>query len=274
MREQGLGNRDLEKDQNRSHNDVNEISGITEDFGPSWADPAHDLAGNMTTVPKPTDGTTAFLADYDAWNRLAMVYIDVNTDGDYDDGTDTLIGKYEYDGLNRRIKKHIDTDAPASPDGVDTWRHFYYNSSWQIVETRSTTSAENTAPDSLQPEYQYVWSLRYIDAPILRDKNVWANDLCEERYYYLHDANFNVTCLINFVGDVFERYIYDPYGNVTVLDADWSVDADGVSDVDNCILFCGYWRDAETGLYHVRNRCIISTSAGSAAILSAMMAAE
>jgi len=39
-----------------------------------------------------------------------------------------------------------------------------------------------------------------------------------------------------------------------VLDADWSSDDDGVSDYDNPILFAGYYRDAETGLYHVRFR--------------------
>jgi len=48
--------------------------------------------------------------------------------------------------------------------------------------------------------------------------------------------------------------LYDPYGNVTVLDADFSPDADGVSDYANPVLYGGYWRDAETYLYHVRYR--------------------
>jgi RHS repeat-associated protein len=39
-----------------------------------------------------------------------------------------------------------------------------------------------------------------------------------------------------------------------VLDGDWGTDADGVSDVANNILYCGYHFDAETTLYHVRNR--------------------
>ncbi len=62
-------------------------------------------------------------------------------------------------------------------------------------------------------------------------------------------------------GDVVERYAYDPYGRVTVLNgendggvSDWSADADNASDWDNRILYCGYFRDAETGLDHVRNR--------------------
>ena len=62
-----------------------------------------------------------------------------------------------------------------------------------------------------------------------------------------------------------ERYLYDPYGKVTVLNGasgaekdpnvtEWSPDADNRSDWDNEILFCGYWYDAETGLCEVRNR--------------------
>ena len=64
----------------------------------------------------------------------------------------------------------------------------------------------------------------------------------------------NVTALVEDDGDVVERYMYDPYGKVTVLDADFSEDADGKSDYDNSILFAGYYHDWETGLYHVRNR--------------------
>jgi len=52
---------------------------------------------------------------------------------------------------------------------------------------------------------------------------------------------------------------------VTILDGttggqtDWAADADQKSDVDNDVLFCGYRRDAETGLYHVRFRAHHST---------------
>ena len=69
-------------------------------------------------------------------------------------------------------------------------------------------------------------------------------------------------------GDVVERYAYDPYGKVTVLDgeddadggvSDWSADADNVSDWDNRIGYCGYRLDPETGadgqgIMHVRHR--------------------
>ena len=99
-------------DQDRTHNLVNELTGISEQADPAqtaWIDPAYEGGGNMTTIPKPADPTTALTAAYDPWNRLVEV-----TDGE------TVIATYEYDGLNRRIKKHIDTDAPDDPDGVDT----------------------------------------------------------------------------------------------------------------------------------------------------------
>jgi len=70
----------------------------------------------------------------------------------------------------------------------------------------------------------------------------------------LNDANMNVTCLIDTGGDAVERYDYSPYGQVEVLDEDWSADGDGVSDVDNQILFAGYRLDPDSALYHVRNR--------------------
>ena len=76
-----------------------------------------------------------------------------------------------------------------------------------------------------------------------------------------------MTALVDENGNVLERYMYDAYGAVTVLDGgtqdpdntgdpdtEWDDDPDGASDYDNAILFAGYYCDAETGLYHIRNR--------------------
>ena len=235
-------------DQDRTHNSVNETTGISEGGGEeAWIDPAHDARGNMTTVPKPSDLDLAggFTCAYDSWNRLTEVK-----------QGQTVVAIYEYDGLNRRVKKHIDTDSPADPDGVDVYQHFFYNVGWQALETREATS-ENDGPEGLNPEYQFVWSLRYIDSPILRDENKDGNSDCisgtDERLYYLTDAQMNVTCLVDTGGDALERYVYDPYGTVTIYDDDWS-DTRSVSSYANPILFAGYYRDGETHLLHVRNR--------------------
>jgi len=123
---------------------------------------------------------------------------------------------------------------------------------WQLIETRS--AAADSAPETLQPEHQYVWSARYIDAPVCRDANTDTDDRCDDqRLYDLTDANANVTTLVDSAGDAVERYVYDAYGVVTIYDATWS-SARPASSVDNPILFAGYYRDPETRLDHVRHR--------------------
>jgi len=132
---------------------------------------------------------------------------------------ETLVARYTYDGLGRRVK--VET-----PEGeTTTCRHFFYTTSWQVLETRTTTTS-GTGPETLPPEMQFVWSLRYLDAPVLRDENTdgTTDDLCDdERLYYTTDANQNVTALLDASGTVVERYTYDAYGKPTFLKADWSL---------------------------------------------------
>jgi RHS repeat-associated protein len=234
------GSTDL--DQGRTHNPVNEITAITAATGTNWADPEHDRNGNMTTIPKPANLADGLTATYDAWNRLVEV-----KDGQ------TVIARYEYDGLNRRIKRHVDSGAPSSPSGIDTYVHDYYNSAWQILETRQSDT-QSAEPETLQPKHQYVWSQRYIDAAVLRDENTGANGLCDDRrLYFLNDANFNVTGLLDTAGDAVERYVYSPYGVATIYDATWT-NSRSASSYDNVTLYTGRELDAETGLYYYRNR--------------------
>ena len=200
----------MELQHTRGHSLANEIADtdsngddIETTTGTDWDDPVYDAAGNTVSIPWPTDLTLPHTCIYDAWNRLAEVQTD--------DGTPKTVAVYEYDGLNRRVKAHIDSDAPDGPDdSIDLYRHFYYNSDWQLLETRDATSqqGENTAPDTLYPDRQYVWSQRYIDAPVLRDENGDSDDICngdpdtgdegDSRVYYCNDANMNVTALLGY----------------------------------------------------------------------------
>ncbi len=77
------GSTDL--DQGRTHNPVNEITGITAATGTDWADPVHDRAGNMTIIPKPASLADGLTATYDAWNRRVEVK-----------HGQTVIARYEY----------------------------------------------------------------------------------------------------------------------------------------------------------------------------------
>jgi len=47
------------------------------------------------------------------------------------------------------------------------------------------------------------------------------------------------------------RYVYDAYGKATVYTSTWT---DPTSPITDGPLYCGYWFDAETALYQVRNR--------------------
>jgi len=77
---------------------------------------------------------------YDAWNRLVEV-----KEGD------NVIAWHEYDGLNRQMIE-ARTFAPTTH-----YMHKLWNSSWQVLELRSCTTA-NTQPESLGVSFQY---LRY-----------------------------------------------------------------------------------------------------------------
>lgn len=184
---------------------------------------------------------------YDAWNRLVEV-----SDGG------VLIAKFRYDGEGRRILKMFDSQSPGDPDGLDTYEHLFL-SGQQVIETREGTRAQpSDSPaqaETLQPKYQNIWSPRYIDSLILRDANTDTDGVCDDsRLYYLADANFNVTALVDTSGDVVERYLYSPYGEVTILDPDFTPDADGASDYANTTLYTGRTLDAATGLMYYRAR--------------------
>ena len=117
-------------------NAANEITSTT-----GLATPDYDRAGNMVSTPKPGDPAHSWTVAYDAWNRVVSVT----------DGTTTVT--YSYDGTNRRIVRN---------DGT-TDEHFFYDGD-QVAEVRVPYGM-----GGLETETQYVWSLRYVDSPVLRD---------------------------------------------------------------------------------------------------------
>ncbi|MEI7836470.1 MAG: RHS repeat-associated core domain-containing protein, partial [Planctomycetota bacterium] len=270
------GDNSWDLQQTRVHNAVNE-TGTIAGTGTNWVDPTHDAAGNMTLAPLPGDEGTAasaLLFKYDAWNRVAEMWKDTNANGTIDAGTDTLVAKYRYDGLNHRVVKLLPAGA------ANHWKRtdYYYNGAWQVLEERYVPDVTGETTAATNAKYQYVWDTRYVDAPILRDEdtdtpaNGTCNNTGDRRLYYLTDANMNVTAVAQgtlpdengYEGKVVERYRYDAYGQPTAMVGE--VDKDGNSTtatqwnalssslVCNEILFAGYRYDPETGMYHVRNR--------------------
>ncbi|NLE38389.1 MAG: hypothetical protein GX621_10230, partial [Pirellulaceae bacterium] len=190
---------------------------------PTVGSSGYDAAGNMTTLHS---GDTA---TYDAWNRL----VEVNIDADHDQW-------HEYDAAGRRIATTT-RDYDMYSEGND------YHVGQQVVET--------IAP--AEGSYQFVWSPRYIDAPILRDTLDGGVVETAERVYYLADANYNVTGLVKYDSgedqwQTVERYTYTPYGEVTYRDDNWYVAFS--SDNANTTLYTGRTLDRATGLYYYRAR--------------------
>src|SRR6266446_4502679 len=92
---------------------------------------------------------------------------------------------------------------------------------------------------------QYVWSPVYIDALIKRDTP-------SQRMYAEQDVNFNVTALVDTTGTVQERYIYDPFGAVTILASNWTTRSS--SNYGWVYLHQDTRFDTATGLYVRRER--------------------
>jgi RHS repeat-associated protein len=212
--------------QTRTHNAANEVLTNTGNT-PAWYTPAHDAAGNMTTVAKPGDEAMGLTLTYDAWNRLVKVQ---------DAATSATIAEYEYDGADRRIEKRVSGNT----------EDFFYNEDHQVLEVRHNDDAD--------PREQYVWDLSYVDAPILRYRDANTDGTVDDTLYATFDANFNVTALVSEGGSVVERFAYTPYGERSVLDGNFAADADGVSDYAWTVGHQGLWQDGETGLMYNRAR--------------------
>jgi len=92
---------------------------------------------------------------------------------------------------------------------------------------------------------------------VLRDRDSNGDGTLDERLWVVQDANYNVTALFDNSGNVVERYIYDPFGQVTILDANWNVLT--ASAFGWAHLHQGGRFDATSGLYHFRHRDYSST---------------
>ncbi len=217
------GDASWDLNQSRTHSKANEITQI----GGSSAYVAHDRNGNMTKIPQPDDWTDDYDLTYDAWNRLVEVEEDAAT-----------VAEYTYDGSYRRTEKTVS----------GTTRRFYYNGAWQCLEERLDASTD--------PDRQFVWGQRYVDDPILRDRDTSdpTDGTLDERLYALQDPNWNVVALADTNGDVQERYAYGAYGGPTILTPSFTTRANSTYGWET--LYAGYRFDEEAGLYRVRHRVL------------------
>ena len=226
--------------QTRTNNKVNEITGISAGTGDNWYDPTFDAAGNMRTGPKPgmpkdSDANGRKLRNtWDAWNRLVKVEVSPTNANSW---TDVIT--CEYDGLSRRIVK-------VDKTGMSDITYDYYYDGQQVVETRKDADSD--------PLEQFVWHPYYIDGLAVRYYDSDTDGSGIAVHYFTHDENQNIASIVSSSGTVVERYEYRAFGAVQVLDANFSADSDGQSDIGNGTLYSGRLLDAETGYYFYRAR--------------------
>ncbi len=216
--------------QTRTANAQNQITSISGTTGT----PAYDANGNMTTDQ---NGNTLV---YNAWNQLVAVK---NSAG-------AVIAQYSYDARGYRISETY----PVGGNGVaaDTTNYIYYDSSWQAIETRTGGTANSNVTS------QTVWSAAYVNAAVLQDAYSGGVIQPNSRIYFQQDANWDTTAIVGYnatsgTWGVTQRYVYSPYGTITVLNADWSTPASGTQPLVNN-LYQGMTLDSVTGLYYERNR--------------------
>ena len=220
--------------QNRSANPANEITAITESTGPTWATPAYDHAGNMTSMPQPVDPTKSYTATFDGWNRLIKIV---------DPSTGNEVAEFRYDAAGRRIVQKTFSGGSL----VET-RRLYHSAPSEVSQVLEARVGTATAADR-----QFVWGLRYADDLVLRDRNTPGNTGLNERLYAIQDANWNVTGVTDPAGNVQERYAYRAYGHAIFLNALFAnpVATSAVAMED---LFTGRKFDTATGLFFYRAR--------------------
>ena len=218
FKEDDDGDSTWDLDQTRTSNAVNEITNVTETAGPSWLTPAHNRAGNMTTIPQPGDPTQSYTATYDAWNRLVKL----------EDGQNT-VAEYTFDGAKRLVVR-----KKYASGSLNQTRHFYHTAQWQTIEERLETGGQIAST----ADRQFTWGQRYIDDLVCRTVNSIHD-------YAYQDANWNIVLS----SSALARVVYQPYGQIRST----SPAAQGNLD-DWQHYFAGYRRDEDTGLYLVRHR--------------------
>ncbi len=225
-----------ETDELRQHNGLNQITTI------------NDGVGN---IPFSYDGVTGAsngnLADdgirtykWDALNRLKEVRKKAG---------DMVVGEYEYDALNRRIRKVVSNGGLSGtiPNGVTD---FVYNAAWQCVEERDGSN---------DPTKQYVWGA-YIDE--LLQQKVDLSGTPKDQYP-LQDLLYRTTALTDDSGNIVEAYDCDAYGNTLTFDAagtggNWWADDASQADQPTCeFIFTGRRFDSESIIYEYRERYYI-----------------
>ncbi|PON18907.1 hypothetical protein C2W62_05600 [Candidatus Entotheonella serta] len=209
-------------------NEMNEYDDISGAGGPR----SHDDNGNLTQA-------NGRIFVYDYRNRL----VEVRRQSDR-----ALIARYEYDALNRRVKKFV-FDPGNLGTVLEETRYLY--AEWQVIEEWGD-DADYSANG---PRITFVYGVG-IDQPVQMEASA-STPSGAGAFYYHQDARNNVVAMTAATGGVaaragprttqattvVEQTRYDDYGNF-----------EQTRSIDNPYLFQGRRYDPETGLFYFRHR--------------------
>ncbi|MFG0253116.1 MAG: RHS repeat-associated core domain-containing protein, partial [Phycisphaerales bacterium JB038] len=211
-------------DEDRTHNDANEIDERTINLGDDIIH-TYDDAGNLRFAG--IEGTVAGTRyTHDAWNRL--VRIETIEDVGGSQGVPAVPDEeFEYNGLNWRTLRQIRKEytSPMQFTGQQS-RRFYYTPSWQLIEER-LDDADAAGDDRYAQQF---WGVRYIDDAIHRrvaTKSSYDTEgefTDDESYFYITNVQFSTVAMLGFPdtpGDhpeLIERVRYDSYGTARHID--------------------------------------------------------
>jgi RHS repeat-associated protein len=180
---------------------------------------SYDADGNLTR-------DTAYQYAYDEENRIIQVQRLSDS---------ALVGQYYYDAFGRRVAKIV------NPAGTASTNYYFYDEG-RVIEEQDTSGATSA---------MFTYG-KYIDEVLTMDR-------AGHTYYYHQNSLWTPYAMSDNTGAVAERYTYDAYGYVTVLDSGYAplaLNSWGTphSAVTNRYLFTGRELDEETGLSFYRAR--------------------
>ena len=219
--------------EDRTHNSANELT--QRDIGQTSISLTYDDAGNLIQDGD-ADGDHKYVWDYR--NRLIEAK-------EKQSGSWNTIGQYKYDAVNRRILKVVTNKGDLNGTTRFIWGGA---GDWQCLEERDG-SGDLVA--------RFTYSPGYMDAVAVQERDLNGDSDfgdSNEVVYYHSNTLFSIYALSDANETVIERHRYDAYGAASVLDADGSADADGLSDVENPYSFTARRLDVGSGRMQCRNR--------------------
>nr|MBC8217447.1 hypothetical protein [Planctomycetota bacterium] len=135
-----------------------------------------------------------------------------------DDSTPVTLAVMTYDGLGRRISKTV----TGSGDMNATYKFFYDGR--RVIETHNGSD---------QVIKHNVWGPTYVDelVQVVVNTDPGSNNVMDDSYVILDDANFNVIGMMNDDHDLIERREYHPYGRRQVFKQRSSTDAQCTAEI-------------------------------------------